>query len=81
MKWAIAVAQKGSLSSSYTSNYHVRTLEWMEVPLVESSDLLDVEVLLHVGHLLPNCLDKIVMASNVRGHHCELLPIVSEICI
>ena len=40
--------------------------------------VLDVEVLLHVGDLLPDRLDEVVVARNVRGHHRELLPVVSE---
>ena len=82
---AVAVAQKGSLSSPHIyfkfANYHVRSLEWIEIePPVAGSccDLLDVEILLHVGNLLSDCLDKVVMTRDIWGHYRELLPIVSE---
>ena len=58
-------------------------LEWKtwKYPYFDQSNhragLLEVEILLHVQHFLPNSLDKVIMASNVWSDHCKLFPVVS----
>ena len=58
-------------------NYHVKQGKCEVRSVLVTFYLLYAQLLPHTSHLLPHCLNEVVMASNIRGDDGKLFPVVS----